>query len=103
MKRNSKTALLLATLMLSSTIGVACDPGVIYSEEENENTAYLYVQAQQGGIGSEYLNKLATAFEEKFNGKADYFAEGKTRVDVVVSEALTANGGDLRSTIANST
>ena len=103
MKRNSKKALLLAVLMLSSTVGVACDAGINYGDEENENTAYLYVQCQQGGIGSEYLNKLATAFEEKFKDNADYFAEGKTQVDVVVSESLTATGSDLRSSIANST
>ena len=103
MKRSSKKALLLAVLMLSSTVGVACDAGIKYGDEENENTSYLYVQCQQGGIGSEYLNKLATAFEEKFKDNADYFAEGKTKVDVVVSEALTANGGDLQSSIANST
>ncbi|MBQ4053497.1 MAG: hypothetical protein IJD33_04075 [Clostridia bacterium] len=102
MRKIQKTTLFLAGLMMASTTCVACSGGVQYAPEEKADTAYLYVQCSQGGLGKEYLDKLATAFEEKFKDNASYFAEGKTKVDVVVSESKNAVGPNLLTSIANS-
>ena len=100
--KTKKITLLLATLLMGSSVFSACDVGVQYAPQEKDDVSYLYVQCSTGGFGSEYLTKLETAFEAKFKDQANYFAEGKTGVDVVVSESSGANGRDLRTSIANS-
>ncbi len=74
--------------------------GVEYAPEESDDTAYLYVQVSNGGVGQEYMDNLAVAFENAYNGKDGYFAEGKSKVDVVVTSGQVT-GDNLYSNMAN--
>ncbi len=75
---------------------------VNYEPPEDEDTAYLYVQVYEGGIGYQYLKDVGDAFEQAFNGRENYFAEGKDKVDISVTSSPACNGAGLFSNIANS-
>ncbi|MBR5528917.1 MAG: extracellular solute-binding protein [Oscillospiraceae bacterium] len=71
-------ALILAAALLISMIG--CGP--VADVELEENKTQLIVGMSDGGIGTEWMERLIAAFEEKYK---DYsFEEGKTGVQVVI-------------------
>ncbi len=98
-----KTKFLACSLasVLSVCALTACNLGPEYEPPESDDTSYLYVQVYQGGVGSEYLENVGAAFEAAYNGKDGYFAEGKNKVDVVVTTATSCTGEGLFSNIAN--
>ncbi|MBQ8658522.1 MAG: hypothetical protein IJ506_05245 [Clostridia bacterium] len=98
-----KSKFLACTLasVLSACALTSCDAGVTYVPEEKDDTSYLYIQVYQGGVGSAYLENVGTAFETAYNGKDGYFAEGKSKVDVVVTSSTSCNGNGLFTNIAN--
>lgn len=101
MKIKHFSRIVAATLIACSFVGYG---GCLVDKgpQEESSTSYLYVQTFQGGVGDQYLKDVAKAFQQEYNGKTDYFAEGKDKVEIVVNMSTSCTGNSLFSTMANS-
>lgn len=104
-------ALLLALVMMLSLL-TACggstgrrdkhaainqDTDAIATEPPDDTKATITVATWDGGIGSQWLEQAAKAFEEKY-ADATHFEEGKVGVDVIIKASRSYDGSAIHLT-----
>ncbi len=99
-KRIRVLALLIGLIMAMSVVATSCGEngvgigGIIGGEivdQVDTSKTQIYVGNYDGGLGDQWLQAIAAAFEEKY---ADYELNGKVGVEIVIDNDKTNTSGE---------
>ena len=89
-------ALLMATLALGTSLLSACGgPEIVDSADATKTT--LRIANYNGGVGEEWLEKLAVRFEDAY--KDEVFETGKKGVDVRIDHQKNYSGKEITNSL----
>ena len=73
------------------------DADAIATEPPGDSKATITVATWDGGLGSQWLEQAAKAFEEKY-ADATHFEDGKVGVDVIIKASRSYDGSAIHLT-----